>query len=265
MIAQDDGLEAEREVPELPDRRAVPDERAADDVARFRFTPWSEDFSMEVTDPGFRAPIHKGDVIQITGVYENKFHAWYDVMTHLGIYVDPQQKPTSGCAPAIIDRPKANPHQGVLSKPWGPEHDHSCGIKWGWSYCDQPVKGTIKPIHENVVHITNFTYQPGDYSSGELGQTPWIREGEQLTFINDDQPLVIRHSVTTCAWPCNGRYVANYPLADGRWDSGTMGYDPIDGGSPNPVSQTPKNLPPGTYTYFCRIHPWMRGIFRVEK
>jgi plastocyanin len=22
-------------------------------------------------------------------------------------------------------------------------------------------------------------------------------------------------------------------------------------------------LPPGTYTFFCRIHPWMRGVFRI--
>ena len=38
-----------------------------------------------------------------------------------------------------------------------------------------------------------------------------------LTFINDDQAANIRHSVTTCAWPCNGKYVGNYPLADGAW------------------------------------------------
>ena len=23
------------------------------------------------------------------------------------------------------------------------------------------------------------------------------------------------------------------------------------------------NLPAGTYRYFCRIHPWMRGVFRI--
>ncbi|HEU4976930.1 MAG TPA: hypothetical protein VFT50_17705 [Baekduia sp.] len=27
--------------------------------------------------------------------------------------------------------------------------------------------------------------------------------------------------------------------------------------------KTPRNLTPGTYTYFCRIHPFMRGAFRV--
>ena len=29
--------------------------------------------------------------------------------------------------------------------------------------------------------------------------------------------------------------------------------------------KTPANLQPGTYTYFCRIHPFMRGAFRVKQ
>lgn len=93
---------------------------------------------------------------------------------------------------------------------------------------------------------------------------PVIKQGERLTFINDDQAANIRHSVTTCAWPCNGKYVGNYPLADGVWDSSTLGYDVIDQGNPNPVAQTPPDLPAGRYSYFCRIHPFMRGAFKVE-
>jgi hypothetical protein len=31
------------------------------------------------------------------------------------------------------------------------------------------------------------------------------------------------------------------------------------------VWKTPKNLTPGTYAYFCRVHPFMRGAFRVVK
>jgi plastocyanin len=38
----------------------------------------------------------------------------------------------------------------------------------------------------------------------------------------------------------------------------------IDGGTPDPVAQTPPTLPPGRYSYFCRIHPFMRGVFKVE-
>jgi plastocyanin len=43
-----------------------------------------------------------------------------------------------------------------------------------------------------------------------------------------------------------------------------LGY----GGAPSAdrnTWSTPKTLGPGTYTYFCRIHPSMRGAFRVVK
>ena len=58
-------------------------------------------------------------------------------------------------------------------------------------------------------------------------------------------------------------YVANYPHGDGVWDSDTLGFDPIDGGNPNPVAETPKDMTLGKYSYYCRIHPWMRGAFEV--
>jgi plastocyanin len=29
------------------------------------------------------------------------------------------------------------------------------------------------------------------------------------------------------------------------------------------VWSTPTGLKPGTYTFFCRIHPFMRGVFRI--
>ena len=94
--------------------------------------------------------------------------------------------------------------------------------------------------------IANFAYLPGDRGAGgALSTIPVIKQGERLTFVNEDQAANIRHSVTTCPWPCNGKYVGNYPLADGAWDSGTLGYDVIDGGSPNPVAQTPPDLPAG--------------------
>jgi plastocyanin len=117
-----------------------------------------------------------------------------------------------------------------------------------------------------VVTITNFTYTPGSRTAGssDPGQIAVVPRGQSITFVNADQGAGIRHSVTTCPWPCNGPYVGNYPLADGRWDSGTMGYDPVDGGSPNPTSSTPADLPPGRYAYFCRIHSWMRGAFEVK-
>ena len=111
--------------------------------------------------------------------------------------------------------------------------------------------------------IGDFLYLPGDRSlSGEDGAPP--RCAGRGADLRQRRPgRGIRHSVTTCAWPCNGPYVGNYPLADGAWDSGTLGYDVVDGGSPNPVARTPAGLAVGRYAYFCRIHPWMRGAFEV--
>ena len=55
------------------------------------------------------------------------------------------------------------------------------------------------------------------------------------------------------------------------FDSGELGNNGYQGsvqGAPasgTTTWKTPSGLPAGTYTYFCRIHPFMRGSFRVEK
>ena len=231
--------------------------------ARFRRTPLSEDYQMEVSHPGWRAPIHKGDRIRISGTYENKEHAWYAVMTHLGLYIDKTQKPWDGCKPKVINSDSWNPVDGVKNRPWTGRLDHFCGARWGGPPCERRDKTKWKEQETNRVTIANFVYTPGDRAATEPTM-PVIKKGETLTFYNADQAASIRHTVTTCAWPCNGRYVANYPLADGRWDSGTMGYDPIDKGQMSPIAETPKKLKAGRYAYFCRIHPWMRGAFKVK-
>ncbi len=233
-----------------------------------RNAPFSEDYQTEVSHPAWRAPIRKGDRIRISGVYENKDHAWYYAMTHAGFYFDYEQPPKGRCKPYIVGASKKkvkDPTAGVPNRPWTME-DEYCGWKDAPA-CERPEE---KPKEEdfaaqNVVHIANFQYLPGDRSSSAAGgKIPSVKQGEQITFVNDDQFANIRHTVTTCPWPCNGRYVANYPHADGDWDSDTLGYDPIDGGTPNPRAQTPADMKPGLYTYFCRIHPWMRGAFRIE-
>jgi polyvinyl alcohol dehydrogenase (cytochrome) len=231
-----------------------------------REAPLSEDYQTEVSHPAWRAPVHKGDRIRISGTYENRDHAWYTVMTHLGMYFDKAQKPGKRrCKPYMIADKRWNPTEGVPNRSWGHHTDEFCGEAWKEPACEHPDTGPPAPeVRTNLVKILNFAYLPGDRAaSGQIASVPVIQQGQQLTFVNDDQAANIRHSVTTCASPCNGKYVANYPLADGRWDSGILGFDLIDGGSPNPVAQTPPDLAPGQYRYFCRIHPWMRGEFKV--
>ncbi|MEA2124997.1 MAG: hypothetical protein QOI80_1779, partial [Solirubrobacteraceae bacterium] len=234
-----------------------------------RNAPFSEDYQTEVTHPAWRAPLHKGDRIRISGNYENGKHAWYTAMIHAGFYIDYEQKPRGRCKPYIVGKAKRtvkDPTEGVPNRSWGHE-DEYCGVKYGQPACehaeDPPPATAFVP--QSQVNIVNFQYLPGDRSSATSGGAiPSVNQGQQITFVNEDQAANIRHSVTTCPWPCNGRYVANYPHADGVFDSGTLGFDVIDGGSPNPVAKTPADLGPGLYTYYCRIHPWMRGAFRIE-
>ena len=48
-----------------------------------------------------------------------------------------------------------------------------------------------------------------------------------------------------------------------QFESGTLGSE-VPPATGSLQWQTPSNLAPGTYTYFCRIHPFMRGAFRVK-
>jgi plastocyanin len=239
--------------------------------ARWRHdVPFSEDFQMEVTHPAWRAPIHEGDRIRLSGIYENRKHGWYDVMTHQGIYVDESQPPKGRCEPYLVGKAAKrdiNVTAGVPNRAWGHHPtDEICGKRFDASPCNRREKRTGPGMRTDEITIANFQYHPGDYGlSGRQGAPVQVEKGTSLTFVNLDQAANIRHSVTTCKWPCNGPYVANYPLPDGVWDSGTLGYDAIDGGSPNPVSSTPSDLPVAKYSYFCRIHPWMRGAFEVVK
>ena len=69
--------------------------------------------------------------------------------------------------------------------------------------------------------------------------------------------------------PCTGSTGISYPPANGpvEPDSGNLRYGPTGYSlSANRYRwETPKDLEPGTYTYFCRVHPFMRGAFRVVK
>lgn len=211
--------------------------------------------------------------------------------------------------------------EGMVNHLWIGDADKHCGVvgtglpgesgAWNSGACEKPADATWTGdrVDMATVHVGGFSYLPGDLS----GTTPIPRVplGTSIQFVNEDAAANIRHSITSCRAPCNGAYVANYPVPDGVFDSGKIGnIDPIDGGafqdvdfgsfeeageiegllgvqsldellaallglldsdSPNkiltsetvPLWQTPATLPAGLYTYYCRIHPWMRGAFEV--
>ena len=95
-----------------------------------------------------------------------------------------------------------------------------------------------------------------------------MRRGRSLTFTNRDAKDTIFHTVTACKAPCNRTTGIAYPLADGKvdFDSGNLGFGPqgFTAAANRDTWSTPKGLRAGTYTYFCRVHPFMRGAFRMK-
>jgi hypothetical protein len=254
--------------------------------------PHSEDFQMGATKHGWRAPIRAGDRITQFAVYDNDAYASYEAMSFAGLYVDRQQPPAprgaEGCTLANTaayllpgDPWGGDPRETVMNRAVGHDgHDHGgyCGIP-GAPACNREMPEPEPGLPTPVVTITNFRYTPGDRAlPGQAGLPVQVPRGSTLTFVNADMVTMagVRHTVTSCEWPCNGPYVANYPQPDGLFDSGKLGnYDPLDGGlidtgnyglsgELSPVYELDTGgMEPGLYSFYCRVHPWMRGSLEI--
>jgi len=104
-----------------------------------------------------------------------------------------------------------------------------------------------------------------------------VKLGTNLRFTNLDGGLIY-HTITTCRFPCMGATGAAFPLPDGETstgrpldlDSAQLGFGaPAISGVKNeiqwstPITAADGYKPGEVVTYFCRIHPSMRGAFKV--
>ena len=148
------------------------------------------------------------------------------------------------------------------------------------------------PITE--IHMAGFLYGPGDF--GQIGVTgiPEVKLGSTVTFLNEDMFALVPHTATACRYPCSGPVTTNYPIADGAQpvsddpnsaDPDLIVVDPLGSealdtmdfdttelginlgtptiGEPQNAKYELKATRTGVFTYFCRIHPFMRGAFEV--
>ena len=217
--------------------------------------PVSWDVAMSATPAGWRVAVHKGDTLSITTTYDSQRASWYESMGIMVVWMAVGD--TSGKDPFTtpVDVP------GVLTHGHLQENDNHGGAPDASQYTDMTKLPSRVMASGSVLPISDFAYV-GDMS--EAATVPAVKQGGYLVFRNDDASKGTPHTITACLVPCDGSTGIAFPLANGqpRFDSGELAaYGPPTNGQT--TWSTPTNLPPGTYTYYCRIHPFMRGAFRV--
>jgi plastocyanin len=218
--------------------------------------PVSWDVAMTATKPTWNVHVKAGDTLSVTATYDTTHKwSWYEVMGIMIAWVVPNGGGT-GAFKAGVDIP------GKITHGHLPENDNHGGA------VDPNLSDPSKlPSGKRVstINIGSFTYDPGDLDHATA--VPTVKVGHTITFINHDAPASgagTWHTITTCKLPCNLSTGIAYPVANAavQLDSGQLGNN----GQPTAGTiqwTTPANLKPGTYVYFCRVHPFMRGAFRV--
>jgi hypothetical protein len=230
--------------------------------------PISWDLAMTATPPDWRVAVKPGDQLRISVTYDTTRASWYEAMGIMVVWE--AWNDTTGIDPFThkLDQ------NGKVTHGHLPENNHHGGA--------MPLNISLKNYRDcrtKNVAIAGFAYDPGGFNAtGKERCIPTIRKGQSLTFTNDDAynggPLniftpsrlylvSIFHSVTACQYPCGLNTGISYPIANGagNYDSGQLGIETPAVGRLS--WSTPTSLKPGTYTFFCRIHPFMRGVFRI--
>jgi len=221
----------------------------------------SWDVAMTATPGDWRVGVRKGDVLSVSATYDTRRSSWYESM---GIMISAFNPGGTGPDPFAtnVDVPGQVTH--------GPLRENR---NHGGAFGGLPDARRLlaaPPARSRSVPIRGFVYGQGDLGmTGRKGRPPTIRPGQALRFVNRDAKRNIFHTITSCKAPCNGATGIAYPLANGpvRFDSGNLGFGPEGrtAAAQRITWKTPKSIRPGTYTYFCRVHPFMRGAFRVKR
>ncbi|MCU1391613.1 MAG: hypothetical protein JWM34_41 [Ilumatobacteraceae bacterium] len=220
----------------------------------------SWDVAMSATPPTWRVAVKAGDVLSTTATYDSSSSSWYESMGIMVVWM--ADAPTAGEGPAPDPFVTPVDVAGQLTHGHLPENDNHGGatdVQYKNSLDEPSVPAAA------TISIDAYVYGQGDMLASS--SIPTIAPGGTIQFDNLDAPLNngVWHTITACKAPCNLSTGIAYPRADADipFDSGELGaVGPPTAG--RVTWSTPTDLPDGTYTYFCRIHPSMRGAFRVS-
>ena len=243
----------------------------------------SWDVSMEATRPDWRIALKGGDTLSIDTTYNVKRASWYESMGILPLAYTKANDPAAkdpfdddAAVQAMYDE------GGILTHGRLPENIDKKARKNLKLPDPRKLGSRGREVPSTGIDIEGFRYLPGGFSASRnspksLMRPPLIDPGQSATFTNLDAPSVEQpqeqqtwHSITSCKPPCNRGAGIGYPLARGpiKFDSGQLGFGTLASSlvttGSNVYTSPPLTKPGKTYTYFCRIHPFMRGSIRVK-
>ena len=256
-----------------------------DNPSKWGGPPDSWDFSMSVAGlPRWGVRVKPGDKLRSNATYDTTRLASYEDMGISVTLLAPDQPNGKPSAPGLDPfRAKRNystrcstgPARGrlcmypIVTHGHYPENGNHSGPGGKWTGTAGAPTGHVS--------IADFQYTPGDLGQRSTFGIPRVRLGTDLSFTNIEGNAIY-HTVTACAFPCLGKTGAAFPLADGKTSGGRkLDFDSSELGIGAPyVGATSQKLnwdlpvtaqggfkPGETVTYFCRIHPFMRGAFEV--
>jgi plastocyanin len=241
----------------------------------------SWDVALQATRPEWRIRLKRGDTVSISTTYNVKKASWFESMGILPLIWakgdDPAAKDPFDDREAVTAMYKAG---GILTHRRLPENiDRLANKNLGLPKPNKLPSGN--PVDSSGIEISSFVYDQGGFSAvrdfpEKLMRPVTVKPGGTVSFTNLDAPEgraqteQVWHSITACKAPCNRDSGIGYPLADGPidFDSGQLGYGTgtsteVTAGT-DEFTTPPLTKPGKTYTYFCRIHPFMRGSIRVK-
>jgi hypothetical protein len=253
----------------------------------------SWDVSLKATRPDWRVRLKAGDTVSISATYDVRRASWYESM---GIFPlawstadDPAAKDPFTDSEAVRDMYEAG---GILTHGRLPENIDKKARNDLKLPDPRALRSKGRRVPRRGIGIKSFVYSKGGYSAvrrfpKRLMRPPVIRPGDRVSFTSRDalpsmpQSEQAWHSITSCRAPCNRGPGIGYPLASGpiKFDSGQLGFGSgwsteVTTGSNTyttpPLREGKRRKKRGrrprgkVYTYFCRIHPFMRGSVRVK-